>query len=238
MEHNTYSRHRTTLLSWIHPIILFAIGGVVFVGYIMTHDLETRIVQVLMCYLLASRVKRVHIFYFVILSSSVVFFHLLVPNGRVLWEFWIFRITEGALREGLFRGFTIIGFVFISLWCISPRLTLPTSLGALLSTSVRYFEVLLQSASHKNIKTILFSASSSKTHRSFSKSMGQAIVAQLDSLLTEVVSGMNQSSLRDVPLKTSISSHGTHTLTQKIIGVIFLVSIVWVAFWDFFPIPM
>ncbi len=89
-------------------------------------------------FLLARTTKKIKILYFISLIFSVVFFYLLIPNGRVIGRFLWFNITMGALEEGFFRAFTLCGYVFLSLWCISPKLTFKGKIGGIFSHSLRY----------------------------------------------------------------------------------------------------
>jgi heptaprenyl diphosphate synthase len=66
---------------------------------------------------------------------GVVFFNLLAPYGRVLFEWGPFRITGGALLAGLRRALTLEGLFMLSGACIRPGLTLPGRIGALLAES-------------------------------------------------------------------------------------------------------
>ena len=89
------------------------------------------------------------------ITITVVFFHLWTPNGKVLVDFSIFYITQDALLEGLFRGLTLNGFVFLSLWCTSPQLSLPTKYGRTLSLSILYFNQLLQITSNHKLRSFM-----------------------------------------------------------------------------------
>ena len=104
-----------------------------------------RLVQVIILGLLALAAgKRLLYGYFFFLIISVTFFHLLIPQGRVLASIGQFAITEGALFSGLYRGLSIIGLVFISLFSIRRDLILPGILGRLIGTTLGYFEQIYQ----------------------------------------------------------------------------------------------
>ncbi len=88
--------------------------------------------------------KRIRWGYFLILISSVTFFHLLTPWGRVLYEIGPVTITVGALKNGLTRGITLVGMVFLSVAAVRPELELPGRLGGLLGRTFFYFESILE----------------------------------------------------------------------------------------------
>ncbi len=87
--------------------------------------------------------KRVRYLYFIMMTASITFFHLLTPRGTILWEIGVFRITEGSLINGLSRGIGLAGLVFISLFSVTRTLKLPGKLGGLLGRTFFYFEVIL-----------------------------------------------------------------------------------------------
>ncbi len=87
--------------------------------------------------------KRIRWTYFLILTASVTFFHLLAPFGRVLFVVGPMTVTLGALENGLIRSLTLIGMVFLSLSAVGPNLRLPGRFGGLLARTFYYFEVIL-----------------------------------------------------------------------------------------------
>ena len=89
--------------------------------------------------------KRLRWGYFIILLSSVTFFHLLTPLGRVLMEIGPLRVTEGALIRGLNRGLGLLGMVFLSVAAVRPEVKLPGRFGSLLSRTFFYFDLVIES---------------------------------------------------------------------------------------------
>ena len=125
-------------LSAVH---LFVGATLVLPAYLLQTNLFVRILQVLLFAWLATvNGKRIKWTYFVIMLVSITFFHTLNPFGEVLMRLGPWTITRGALEDGLMRGFTIIGLVFISLFSIRPDLKLPGQLGGLLGKVFWYFE--------------------------------------------------------------------------------------------------
>ena len=87
--------------------------------------------------------KRIRWGYFATLLASITLFHLLAPWGRVLLEIGPFAITEGALRNGLVRGITLIGMVFLSVAAVRPELKLPGRFGGLVGRTFYHFEAII-----------------------------------------------------------------------------------------------
>jgi heptaprenyl diphosphate synthase len=80
-------------------------------------------------------------------------FNLLVPYGRVLASWGIFRITEGALMTGLRRAVTLEGLIMLSRAAIRQDLRFPGSFGALIGESFRLLALIRdrkQSVARKN----------------------------------------------------------------------------------------
>jgi heptaprenyl diphosphate synthase len=71
-----------------------------------------------------------------LVMAGIVFFNLLAPYGRVLFEWGPFRVTGGALRAGIRRALTLEGLFMLSGACVRPALALPGRIGALLAESL------------------------------------------------------------------------------------------------------
>ncbi|MGI9256552.1 MAG: Gx transporter family protein [Salinispira sp.] len=114
-----------------------------------------RFVQVLILGVLARAAgKRLLYAYFGFLILTVSIFHLFIPQGRVLLSIGNIVITKGALFAGLYRGLSVIGFVFISLFSIRKNLRLPGTIGLLITASLNYFELIYdhrRSANRQNL---------------------------------------------------------------------------------------
>ncbi len=121
------------------PSALLICGIITSIAYIASSSLLTRCIQVLFFFLAARSVKRIKVLYFCTLIISVTCFALLIPNGKVLFSVGSFAITQGALHSGLFRALTLCGYVFLSLWCISPQLNLPGTVGSMLTKTLSFF---------------------------------------------------------------------------------------------------
>ena len=88
--------------------------------------------------------KRLRWGYFLLLIASVTLFHLLAPWGRVLLEIGPFIVTTGALENGLTRGITLVGMVFLSVAAVRPELELPGRFGGLMGRTFYHFDSILE----------------------------------------------------------------------------------------------
>lgn len=123
---------------------LFLAGAITIVAFLLQTNLVVRVAQVLLFALLATLAgKRIRWGYFLVMVSSITLFHLLTPVGRVLLEWGPLTVTDGALRQGLTKGFAIVGLVFISLFAVRSDLRLPGALGGLLARLFFHFERVL-----------------------------------------------------------------------------------------------
>ena len=84
--------------------------------------------------------KKLQPLYFLMMVTSITFFNLLVPWGRVLFRVGPLTITEGALTRGLLKSFTLIGLVFLSLFTVRKELRLPGRLGGLVTRVFYYLD--------------------------------------------------------------------------------------------------
>lgn len=88
--------------------------------------------------------KKIRWLYFLYLGSSVTFFHLLTPFGRVLAEIGPLSVTAGALSGGISRSLTLIGMVFLSVSAVRPELQMPGRFGRMTALTFRYFDVIIE----------------------------------------------------------------------------------------------
>jgi len=133
-----------------NPLHLLITSALILPAYLFQDELLLRIAQVLLFAGLSTVAgKKIKWLYFVVMVSSITFFNLLTPMGRVLVSAGPFAITEGALRNGVMKGLTIIGLVFISLFSIRPDLKLPGRLGGLLVRLFYYFERIVETKRQK-----------------------------------------------------------------------------------------
>jgi hypothetical protein len=130
---------------------LFLTGGLIIPAFLFQNNLIVRVVQVLVFAGLASFAgKRIKWNYFLVMVGSITAFNLLQPLGEVILRVGPFAVTRGALNQGLEKGFTIVGLVFISLFSIRPDLRLPGRIGGLVGRVFYYFERIIEGK--KNIE--------------------------------------------------------------------------------------
>lgn len=140
----------------VAAVHLFVGATLVLPAYLFQQNLLVRMVQVLLFAWLATvNGKRIKWNYFVIMVTSITFFHTLNPFGEVLFSMGPYTMTRGALRGGLFRGVTIVGLVFLSLFSIRPDLKLPGKLGGLLGQVFYYFERVFEGKKKIRVKAII-----------------------------------------------------------------------------------
>jgi hypothetical protein len=129
----------------LSPLHSFATGVVIIPAYILQEEIVIKVVQVAVFGALARGMgKRIKWLYFVILALSITVFNLLNPYGEVLIRLGPLSVTSGALVEGILKGLTIVGLVFISLFSIRPDLRLPGRLGGIIGKTFLYFQRILE----------------------------------------------------------------------------------------------
>ena len=124
---------------------LFIAGAATIPAFLLQPSLILRAMQVVLFAVLAAlNGKRIKYGYFLVIVASITAFNLLTPLGRILVEVGPFQITAGALMEGVTKGLTISGLVFLSLASIRPDLRLPGRFGGLLAKVFYYFQRILE----------------------------------------------------------------------------------------------
>jgi heptaprenyl diphosphate synthase len=142
--------------SGMNPRLVFFTGLVIIPLYLLTDHFLLRALQAAAFFALALLSgKRIRPLYFIMLTAGVTFFNLLTPFGKVLFYIGFFPVTEGALRFGLFKGLTISGLVFISLFSVRKDLILPGKLGGVFAKLFYYFERLLEGKKKIRLKTFI-----------------------------------------------------------------------------------
>jgi heptaprenyl diphosphate synthase len=90
-----------------------------------------------------------------IFFAVITAFNALIPYGRVIYEIGVFRLTEGALLQGVSKAATVEGLIMLSRVTISPRLRLPGRAGALLSEAFLLLPRLLEQKGRIRAKTFI-----------------------------------------------------------------------------------
>ncbi|MDR1420701.1 MAG: Gx transporter family protein [Treponema sp.] len=118
------------------PGELFAAGLAAMCFFLFNPSTASRAVQFFFFMFLAFLSgKKINPLVTVFVMAGIVFFNLLAPYGRVIAEWGVFRVTEGALFAGLRRAFTLEGLLMLSGACIRPGLRFPGGAGVLLAES-------------------------------------------------------------------------------------------------------
>lgn len=125
------------------PRLFFVTGLVGMIAFFLEDQLIPRLLQVAVLGLIATGTgKKIRVSYFLTLFITITAFHVLQPSGRVIWEVFGLRVTQGALRGGAYKALTLIGFVFLSLGMVQPHLNLPGVVGRLLTRLFSSYEAI------------------------------------------------------------------------------------------------
>ncbi len=134
----------------IGPVILFVCGAAVIPAFLFQRSVVVKLVQVIVFAVLATAAgKKIKPVYFLVMVTSITFFNVLSPLGRVLIQIGPFPVTETALVSGVVKGLTIVGLVFISLFSIRPDLRLPGRMGGMIGRVFFYFERIIEGKRRK-----------------------------------------------------------------------------------------
>ena len=109
--------------------------------FLFNHSLAGRVLQFVVFWFaawLSGRKNNIILTLLVVLG--VILCGLTVPSGKVLAQAGIFRLTQGALLQGLRRALTLEGLIMLSRASVRPDLYLGGPLGGLLAESFRILE--------------------------------------------------------------------------------------------------
>jgi heptaprenyl diphosphate synthase len=138
------------------PRVLFFAGLFMSALMLFTRDPLLRLLLFFIFWLTAIAAgKSGSIFYTVVFFVVIAAFNMLVPYGRVIYEIGAFRLTEGALLQGIEKAATVEGLVMLSRVTISPRFGLPGRAGALLSEAFLLLPRLLEKKKSIHAKTFI-----------------------------------------------------------------------------------
>jgi heptaprenyl diphosphate synthase len=128
---------------------LFIAGLLIMPALLFNSNTIFRIVQFFFFWFLAWLAgKKNNPLITILIILGIVTFNLLVPYGKVIASFGIFKITAGALLAGIHRGVTLEALIMLSRVTIRQDLRLPGSFGELVGESFRIFA---QITERKNI---------------------------------------------------------------------------------------
>jgi len=98
---------------------------------------------VFLCFLILLSGKKINFLIMFPIIMFIIVFNLIIPYGRVLFSFGVFKITSGALKAGVHRAFTLQSFVMLSNLAIRRDLKIPGVFGELLCESLHMFSVIM-----------------------------------------------------------------------------------------------
>ncbi len=121
----------------------FLIGLAMLPPFFFHSEPLLRALQLLLCMAASlSAGRKFRIIPGLIVLSAVLFAHILMPLGEVLFRIFDFPVTRGAIELGLEKGLSIVALVYLSRFAVSKELQLPGLAGKLLYTVLYYFEEL------------------------------------------------------------------------------------------------
>ena len=120
---------------------LFFVGLSVIPTILLQNSLFIKTGQILffiiLCFLSKKRIRIIRSLVFLFVTAGL---NLLSPFGRVLFRFYGLLITQGALQNGLNKGLTLIGLMYVSRFSIRSDLRLPGGIGRLMSMVFFYID--------------------------------------------------------------------------------------------------
>jgi len=136
---------REKAVRFFPPSALAIAGIIVMVAFLTMNNLAAKTIMLLVFIAAASAMgKRFSLITTLSVSAGIVLANLLIPSGRIMTTLWGFRITEGALLEGLNRAITFEGLMYISKASIMPGLSLPGRIGGIVAAAFGYYERVLE----------------------------------------------------------------------------------------------
>ena len=123
---------------------LFITGLLIMPAVLFNPSTEYRVVQFLFFWFLAwLSGKRIDFVFTLLITLFIVAFNLIIPYGKVLFSFGVFKITSGALEAGIHRAVTLQALVMLSRFTVRQDLKLPGAFGNLLGGSLRIFSAIM-----------------------------------------------------------------------------------------------
>ena len=246
MQNSKFLSPLARWISAVDPIVLLCMGSINFFAFLFQSSLYVRFILVCMFFVLASSQKRIRIAYYVFFIISIIFFSLLLPNGKVLYSMGPLHITQGALEEGLFRGITLSAYVLLSLWAVSPRLSLPGYGGKILSISLRLFSILFEgkgrelrkSFKHEDKKQEMKDKNSSETASTTTQKQvsSLSLFVKVDMLLCSVLEEYHmqqtQQEAKNTDTVSDSNAYSKYCVKDRVIGTGMLI-IVSIIAWSF-----
>ena len=120
---------------WKNSLFRFVLSLVFMIILIAVHNVWIKLVIVLIFLVLVAIKKkgRIRILMPITIILSITIFNLILPFGKVLFSIGRWKITLGALLNGLDRSFLLVGMTFISQFAIDKDIQIPGKIGSFLS---------------------------------------------------------------------------------------------------------
>ena len=141
------------------PASLALVGMVLMFVFLFTEGLIAKAVMLCLFALAAWAMgKRFSLVTTLSVSLGIIAANLIVPSGFVLAEFWGFRITQGALLEGIGKALTFEGLMYLSKASIMPGLKLPGRLGRIVAAAFTYYDRVVEYKGRMRASTLAVDA--------------------------------------------------------------------------------
>jgi heptaprenyl diphosphate synthase len=140
-KHRLLRRHRW---NGLFNSKAFFIAGLLMAGLFVFNPsiIACTIMFVLFCFLAWLSGKKINVPITLAIFAGIIFFNLLAPYGKMLFELGPLRITRGSLLAGLRKALVLEGLVMLSGACIKSDLRFPGKFGSLLADSFRLLELM------------------------------------------------------------------------------------------------
>jgi len=127
----------------LNPSVLFVCTLLCLPGIVFQSSLVCLWIDVVLFAALTFLKKgRIRVVPPLLMCASIVFFNLLKTDGLVLFSVFSFKVTQGALKDGLHKSGILSAMVFVSQYGVSRFLHLPGKTGGFLSRVFFYFDKL------------------------------------------------------------------------------------------------
>lgn len=138
------------------PEHLFIVTLLCFPSFVFQSSIWCALVQLFLCmtlvFLRKGKIKLLPSFF---IASSIIFFNILNPYGKILLHIGTFPVTAGAIESGVRRATVLLGMVFISQFSISKNLHIPGILGNFIGMMFYYFEKITETKINFKLRTLL-----------------------------------------------------------------------------------
>mgnify|MGYP005846333697 FL=1 len=125
----------------LSPGVLFLTGVASLLPFLFTESLLSKGILTGFYFLCAGLSgKRIKLLPNLVAFLGVTAANLVTPLGQVIFYMGTFPVTQGALRLGALKAFTLLGMIALSRFTLRTYVPLPGRLGAVISRMFFYFE--------------------------------------------------------------------------------------------------